>query len=125
MNWHLFKRDDPSTYPGIDCPMLLCKHYTSTMTLAVHYFDNERKKFYEKDGGSSRWYKSYDECYYSYVGYIPIKYKTHKTLHCLNDDNCKIGCDDNGYCIYDFCKCEQQIEVNEYEIETKRIWQEF
>ena len=125
MNWRVYKRDDPSTHPEIDCPVLLCRHYTSTMTLAVHYFDKERNKFYENDGGIYRWYKTYDECFYTYITYIPNGYKVYKPIRCLNDDNCKIGCADDGYCMYDFYKCEQQVVVNEYEIETKRIWKDF
>ena len=117
MNWRVFKRDDPNTWPEIDCKFLVCYDYDQ---LAVCEWDKTLKCFYDENGFAEYW-----ECYYSYIGYIPNGYKTHKTLHCLNDNNCKIGCDDDGYCLYDFCKCEQQVEVNEYEVETKRIWKEF
>ena len=126
MKWHVFKKDDPNTYPEFDCPMLLCKSYSDTnITLGVHCFDNKQKSFYEKDGISGRWYKAYNECFYSYIGYIPNGYKVYNPIRCINDTNCPIGCADNGYCLYDFCSCEQQVVVNEYEVEVKRIWKEF
>ena len=84
------------------------------------YWDNEEKYFVDDCGGLEA-----DECYYAYIGYVPSGYKTHKVTKCMDDSKCKIGCEDDGYCMYDFHKCEQQREVNEYTIEEKRIWKEF
>lgn len=119
MKWHLYKADDPNTWPKIDCPMLVYFSDGGNLSLDC-YWDNEENYFVDDYGCIE-----VDECYYSYIGYVPSGYKTHKVLICTDDSNCKIGCDDDGYCMYDFYKCEQQKEVNEYEIELKPIWSEF
>lgn len=123
MNWHLYKRDDPNTYPQIDCPMVVYKEYSEdTTTIVVCTWDQALCKFYED---SDSHYYNFDECYYAYIGYVPSGYKIHKVLKCMDDSNCKIGCEDDGYCMYDHCECEQQRKVNEYEVSIKRIWKEF
>ena len=38
MNWHLFRKDNPNTWPEIDCPMLVYRAYNNgNQTLAVHF----------------------------------------------------------------------------------------
>lgn len=121
MKWHVYKKDDPNTWPQIDCPMLVyggVPFYREVLDTVD--WDNVSKMFV--------WQKerlSFEECYYAYIGYVPSGYKTRKVLKCMDDSNCKIGCEDDGYCMYDHCECEQQREVNEYSIEEKRIWKEF
>ena len=123
MKWHLYKKDDPNTWPKIDCPMVVYKEYSKdNVTIVVCTWDKKFNKFYEN---AEHHYYNFSECYYAYIGYVPSGYKTHKVLKCMDDSNCKIGCCDDGYCMYDFCECEQQREINEYEIETMRIWKEF
>ena len=122
MKWHVFKNDDPSTWPQINCPMIVVREYSPiNIHILICEWDDKLNKFIENKDH----YYNFQECFYSYVGYIPSGYKTHHLIRCLNDNNCKIGCADDGYCMYDFCKCEQQSTVNEYEIETKRIWRDF
>ncbi len=123
MKWSLYKRDDTNTWPQIDCPMVVYKEYgKNTTTIIVCTWDKQFDQFYE-DGDSH--YYNFDECYYAYIGHVPSGYKTHRVLKCIDDISCKIGCNDDGYCMYGHCECEQQREVNEYEIEEKRIWKEF
>lgn len=123
MKWHLYKRDDINTWPQIDCPMVVYKEYgENNIEIMICAWDNLHSQFYEYNDDH---YYNFAECYYSYIGYTPSGYKTHKVLKCMDDRNCKIGCEDDGYCLYDYFKCEQQREVNEYEIEKKRIWKEF
>ena len=122
MKWHLYKRDDPSTWPTIDCPMVVYKSYSkNNTTMTVCIWCKKFDKFYEKTDH----YYNFNECYYAYIGYVPCGHKTHKLLKCIDDVACDIGCADDGYCMYNHFKCEQQKEVNEYEIEEKRIWKEF
>lgn len=123
LTWHLFKPGDPNTYPKIDCPMVVCyySHRSNEMELRMcKKYVTESGPFMLQDGGVI-----FTECYYAYIGYIPNGYKTHEVLKCVDDSDCKIGCHDNGYCMYDEFECEQQRKVNEYEIEEKRIWKEF
>lgn len=123
MKWHLYKRDDTNTWPQIDCPMVVYKEYSEdTIDIIVCTWDQAFSKFYED---SDSHYYNFDECYYAYIGYVPRDYKTHKVLKCMDDSNCKIGCEDDGYCMYDHCECEQQRKINEYEVSTKRVWKEF
>lgn len=122
MNWHVFKIDDPSTHPDIDCPMVVYRPYTSCFTLDIHYFDNEQKKFYQKEGGSGRWYKAYDECFYFYVGYIPYIEDEYHPIKCnKKDELCEY--EDDGYCLCEN-KCGYQKIVTEYALGYKRIWKD-
>ena len=122
MNWHLYKRDDPNTWPKIDCPMVVCLyHPNGEMNLWICKWNRNNNWFIREE--VVNFYTK--ECYYAYIGYIPSGYKTHEVLKCMDDSNCKIGCEDNGYCMYYEFECEQQRKVNEYSIEEKRIWKEF
>lgn len=118
MKWCLYKKDDPNTWPKIDCPMVVYFPESDLLTIDV-YWDNEDQYFADEYG-----ILDFD-FYYAYIGHVPCGYKTHKVLKCVDDIACKIGCNDDGYCMYDYYKCEQQREENEYEIEEKRIWKEF
>ena len=122
MKWCLYKKDDPNTWPKIDCPLLVyggAPFYRDVLDTVD--WDNTSKSFVWQNERVL----SFDECYYAYIGHIPCGYKTHKVIKCANDISCTIGCNDDGYCMYDYYKCEQQREENEYEIEEKRIWKEF
>lgn len=123
MKWHLYKPDDFNTYPQIDCPMVVCFKNRHNDEMEFHIctkYITGFGMFMFQDGGTY-----FTECYYAYIGYAPSGYKTHEVLKCTDDSDCKIGCEDNGYCMYDNFECEQQRKVNEYEIEEKRVWKEF
>lgn len=122
MNWHLYKKDDPNTWPQIDCPMVVCLyHPNGKMNLWICKWDNNRNCFIRQE--ICNFYTK--ECYYAYIGYVPKGYKTHQPAKCkLGWYGCQGGYDDNTYCLYDGNCNEKQI-VNEYEIEEKQIWKEF
>ena len=120
MKWHLFRQDDPNTWPQIDCPMVV--YYGDKVMSCVYFWDNDKHCFFD-DRNIGNW--NFKECYYSCITYVPSGYRTHKVLKCKDDSNCKIGCKDDGYCMYDFYECEQQVRINEYNIEEKAIWKEF
>ena len=123
MNWKVFKRNDPNTHPEINCPMIVYKPYDSCFTLDVHYFDSERKRFYQKEGGNAKWYKNYDECYYSYITRIPYLEKEVQPIKCnLECERCEY--EDDGYCLCEE-KCHHQREVTEYILGSTKIWKEF
>ena len=124
MKWHLFRQDDPNTWPQIDCPMVI---HTGWLT------ENEPKPFqlvrWDKQ---NEWFKMdscavvMTECCYAYINYAPSGYKTSYPVICACG-NCPEGYDDDGYCMdYDNnCDCRYKKEIAEYAIEVKRIWKEF
>ena len=121
MNWHLYKRDDPNTWPKIDCPIVIAMK--NTVRSATYCWDNEKKCFYNRFADKECIPK---ECFYAYIGYIPSEYKTHHPIICTYE-NCPEGYDDNGYCMdYDNdYECMYKKAVAEYSFEKKRIWKEF
>ena len=123
INWKVFNRDDPRTYPQIDCPMIIYKPYASCFTLDVHYFDNTTEKFYQKEGGDGRWYKNYSECYYSYITSVPyIEQELHPIKCDMEHKRCEY--EDDGYCLCDN-KCKHQCEITEYALGSTKIWKDF
>lgn len=119
MKWHVYKRDDPSTYPKIDCPILIL---LNDVTVVVCKWDNEQKCFYNDE------FCFDDGCFYACIGYLPYMYQTHHPVGCNYDRLrlCPHGFDDDGYCICDDrFKCEHQVVRNEYEIMMRRVWKEF
>lgn len=124
MKWHLYKSDDPNTWPKIDCPMVVCFQKSLNDEMELHMCKKFVKGFgifMFQDGGTCC-----TECYYAYVGYVPSGYKTHYPIICTCE-KCPEGYDDNGYCMdYDNDYiCGYKKEVAEYAIEEKRIWKEF
>lgn len=72
MNWHLYKRDCPNTYPSFDYPLNVYKKYSEeTFYLDVCYYDKKMNKFFKKESRNSRWYMHYDSCYYAYINKLP------------------------------------------------------
>ena len=120
MNWHLYKKDDPNTWPQIDCPMIV--YFDGKIMSCVYSWDNNKHCFID-DRNIGNW--SFEECYYSRIAYVPSGYKTHDTIKCGDDSRLRCSGEDDGYCMYDHFECQQQRKVNEYEIEMKRIWREF
>ena len=122
MTWRLYKKDDPNTWPQIDCPMLVyLYHANGDMNLWICKW-NKDKKWFIRDEMCNFFT---EECYYAYIGYIPSGYKTTYPAKCTRDDRC--GYDDDGYCMLEAENqhCEFAKTVPEYSIEEKRIWKEF
>ena len=122
MDWQVFKREDPSTWPEFDCPVLVCKNFDDDdYYFARAKWDNELKRFI--GDGSSSW----NECYYSYITYIPKGYKVYHPVKCIYvKGRCPYGHDDDGYCMCDEdFECKWQKLANEYEIMPKLIAKEF
>ena len=125
MKWHLYKKDDPNTWPQIDCPMVVYypvkQYHDSEPVIFIGHWDNDRKQFYTP----KKWWDEM-ELYYAYVAYTPSGYKTCYPIMCTCD-NCPEGYDDNGYCMDydDEYACKYKKEVPEYVIEEKAIWKEF
>lgn len=121
MNWHVFKKDDPSTYPDIDCPMLVCWTNSDRYLLYNARWDNEVNKFMNSD---FRWILfEKGDIFYSYIAYIPYIEKVLHPIKC--DMKYKIGeHEDDGYCL---CgnKCKGKCETTEYSLGLKRIWKDF
>ena len=123
MNWKLYRKDDPNTWPEIDCPILVydevwCDFY-------ICKWNNELNRFVEPGRKILHYWK---ECYYQYIGYVPNGYKVCKTKKCgvWPDTRCEYA--DDGYC-FDLPRgitCKRMIEVTEYSLnDNKRIWKEF
>lgn len=120
MHWKLYRKDDPNTWPEIDCPMLVydevwCEFY-------ICKWDNEIGRFVEPKGKILHYWK---ECYYAYIGYVPNGYKTIETEKCNAILQKKCEFEDDGYCM-DSKPCPFKRKVNEYSLnDNKRIWKEF
>lgn len=123
MNWHLFKNDDPNTWPEIDCPMLV--YSESWCEFYICKWNHDLSKFIEPN---KKLIHFWAECYYMYIGYAPCGYKVFNPIICENEKHGHT-CDeyDDGYCMYRGLHpdCEYQKEINEYSVEEKRIWKEF
>lgn len=123
MKWHLYKKDDPNTWPEYDCPTVVMWKEGKNDYGALCRWNNKKKRFYNKI-----YPVMHDECYYAYIAYIPVGYNTFTPTICTNKKHGYM-CDqyDDGYCMYrDFhSNCEYQKTINEYSVETKRIWKEF
>jgi hypothetical protein len=122
MKWHLYKKDDPNTWPQIDCPMVVYKG-DDALNVGIYRWSKQLTMFY--DGKNSQ-LLCCQECYYAYVGYVPSGYKTLYPVICTCKD-CPEGYDDNGYCM-DYnndCACGHKKQKAEYSIEEQRIWKEF
>ena len=125
MTWRLYKRNDPNTWPQIDCPVLVYdsfkQYQDSKENVFICYWDNDRKQFYTP----LKWCDK-DEYYYTYIAFIPSGYKTVWPIKCTKGRNCcEDGYDDEGYCMADNLECKFGQAVPMYNIEEKSIWREF
>lgn len=121
MNWHVYRKDDPNTWPEIDCPILVydevwCEFY-------ICKWNNDLNRFIEPNKKLLHYWK---ECYYMYIGYVPNGYKEIKTKKCSCIRKCEY--EDDGYCFGApeetdciFCKEIVEFSLND----NKRIWKEF
>lgn len=123
MKWHLYKKDDPNTWPQIDCPMVVYypykQYHDSDNIIFIGHWDNDRKQFFTP----KKWWDE-KELYYAYVGYVPSGYKTYYPTRCTREDNNRCEYDDDGYCMLEG-PCPFSEVVPEYGIEEKVIWKEF
>lgn len=122
MKWRLYKKDDPNTWPHIDCPMVVYGMHNNEWTIMkICVWNREFEHFRVED----EWFHyNFDECYYAYIGYIPSGYKTLYPIKCMCEYDDRCAYEDDGYCMFeDSCKFAKV--VPEYEIEEKRIWKEF
>lgn len=120
MNWHLYRKDDPSTWPLMDCPMLV--YSEEWCSFYICKWNNELKKFIEPEKKILHCWK---ECYYVNIGYVPDGYDTYQVKKC-NGALSRCPYEDDGYCTDEECKCKYQTMENEYGISgLQRIWKEF
>ena len=123
MKWYLYRKDDPNTWPQIDCPMVVYypykQYHDSDDIIFIGRWDNDRKQFFTP----KKWWDG-KELYYAYVGYVPSGYKTCYSTRCMRENDDRCAYDDDGYCMFDI-SCEFAKEVPEYGIEEKVIWKEF
>ena len=116
MNWKVFRRDDPDTWPQIDCKFLVCG---DNDTLAVCEWDKVLKCFYDERGFTEYW-----ECFYATIGYLPFIERELRLAKCKGD-RCLCSDYDDGYCLGDDRGCKCMEVVTEYSIGHKRIWKDF
>ena len=127
MNWYVYKKDEPDTWPEFNCPILLYTNSNGYMDfMAIVSWDNKYKTFNNSVDNEE---VNVDECFYAYIGCVPKGYKTHVVAKCINDKNCPYGCEDDGYCMYDNLlgsdTCGSKRIVNEYEVDMKLVCKEF
>lgn len=121
MKWHVYKQDDPNTWPQIDCPMVVCDKPTEVLMICV--WDKDLNQFCEE---RHSWHHDFEECYYAYIGYVPSGYKASYPTKCAYDKYCPNGFDDDGYCMNDRTfACKYKRDATEYWVEKKAIWKEF
>ena len=120
MKWHLYKEDDPNTWPQIDCQLLVYFPKSERFSLDC-IWDSEDHFLMDRYGLIDF------ECYYAYIGYAPSGYKTLYPTKCMRENDGRCAYEDDGYCMdYDneyACGCKN--EIAEYKIEMKEIWKEF
>ena len=120
MNWRVFKRDDPDTWPEIDCPLLVCWTNGDDYRLYNAKWDSEDKQFIR----DLRWIVfQKGDVFYTYIGYIPYIERELHPIKCAQERP-RCAHYDDGYCLCK-TKCKSQKEATEYSIGHKRIWKEF
>lgn len=122
MKWHVFKRDDPSTYPEVDCPVVVRDDLMDK--LYICRWDNNISKFYEKTDDGKKLLHCFKECFYAHIGYLPYIEKEYRPVKCGMDLPRCVHYDD-GYCMSENKKCKSAKVVTEYALGMKRIWKDF
>lgn len=119
-NAHVFKRDDPSTYPEFDYPMLVYvedKH--GNFSLSVRTWNKEEKAFNKFRGYT--WFLPMpdDVCFYEYITHVPYVEKELHPVKCgANKPRCVHY--DDGYCLANN-GCKSAKVVTEYLLGLKRV----
>ena len=122
MNWKLYKKDDPDTWPQIDCPILVYDEYWCDFHICK--WNNEINKFFEPKNKLLHYWK---ECYYAYIDYVPEGYEETKVKKCNSFTNTRCQYEDDGYC-FDLprhSQCKYMVEETEYSLAMKRNWRDF
>lgn len=117
MNYHVFNFDDSSTWPELNCPLLV--FWTNNDWPLILQWDNKGRCFVDS-------HRSYypTQCFYAYIGYAPyIEKECHPRKCGKGDRYCEN--EDDGYCMSDFCECKYIKFATEYSLGNKRIWKEF
>lgn len=119
MNWnyHVFKIDDPDTWPNVDCPILVWKPHNDWP--CIYQWDPRGNCFVDD-------FDSYypNKCLYAYIGYMPYIDRELHPAKCKADRYLCSNYDD-GYCFGEDTQCKGIEVVTEYVIECKRIWRQF
>lgn len=117
MRWHVFKLDDPETWPKYDCPMVVCKSADDQPDML---YWNKNNRTFQNDHKEIK----FGKCFYVYISYLPyIEKEVHPTVCTCCKCLCPEGYDDDGYCLgNDSVKCEYKKVKTEYALGLKRIW---
>lgn len=116
MNYKVFNFNDQSTWPELNCPLLV--FLTNDDWPRILQWDNEEHCFVDD-------HRSYypTQCFYKYIGYAPyIEMELHPMKCAKEDGRCEY--DDDGYCLCNK-KCEYKKKVTEYSLGSKSIWKDF
>ena len=93
-SWHVYRKDDPNSWPEIDCPILVyVKEKNEHERLELCEWEVFTKQFIQFN--SRRYVINpyfFDECYYQYISYVPNGYTAIKTKKC--------GLWHEGFCQY-------------------------
>ena len=116
MNWHVFNRDNPDTWPKLDCKFLVCG---DNEELVVCKWDKALKCFYDDKGFAEYW-----ECFYVTIGYLPYIKRELCSPKCMREYPPYCEYEDDGYCLCGV-ECPYKIEVMEYCLGDKCVWKEF
>lgn len=116
MEYKVFNFDDPSTYPELNCPLLV--FWTNDDWPVILQWDQNGKCFVDD-------HRSYypTQCFYKYIGYAPYIQKELHPMKCAFD-NRECPAYDDGYCMSDGT-CEYQQKTTEYLLGSKPIWKEY
>ena len=120
-NAHVFRRDDPSTYPELGCPMLVyIEDKKGNYSLSIRTW-NKKEKAFNKFGGCTYIIPTSDEaCFYEYITHVPyIEKELHPTKCSKNLPRCVHY--DDGYCLSENKKCKSAKVVTEYMLGLKHI----
>ena len=117
MDYHVFNFNDSSTWPELNCPLLV--FWTNDDWPLILQWDKESHCFVDN-------HRSYYpiQCFYKYIGYAPYIKKELHPYKCKGN-RCLCGEYDNGYCLGDDIECNLQEVATEYALSYKRIWKDF
>lgn len=126
MNWNVYRKEDPNTWPAIKCPMLVYDNELGEFYICD--WDNSLCKFVEtKVNLGAKVAHYWGECYYAYIDYVPYGYEATKVNKCNSYTKARCQYEDDGYC-FDLprqTKCKYMEEQTEYSLNHERIWKEF
>ena len=116
MRWKVFNFNDHSTWPELNCPLLV--FFTNNDWPCILQWDKEGHCFVDE-------HRSYypTQCFYKYIGYMPyIERECHPIKCVIKEGVCDY--EDDGYCLNEK-KCKHQYKTKEYALGSKPIWKEY